>query len=82
MTISNDRGDTPLHNAARCVTSFTAFCNLYVIHNVYFRWNHSSLVRELLLYGAMYSVTNNDNKTPLELTTVNMRMACIDRSDI
>ena len=49
MTISNNRLDTPLHNAAR--------------------WNHPSLVSELLLYGARYTATNNDNKTPLDLTS-------------
>ncbi len=49
MTITNNRGDTPLHNAAR--------------------WNHPALVNELLLYGARYTATNNDNRTPRELTS-------------
>ena len=48
MTITNNRGDTPLHNAAR--------------------WNHPALVNELLLYGASYTATNNEHKTPLDLS--------------
>lgn len=48
VTISNNRGNTPLHNAAR--------------------WNHPSLVNELLLYGANYTATNIDNKVPADLT--------------
>ena len=38
------------------------------LHNAA-RWNHPSLVSELLLYGARYTATNNDNKTPVELTS-------------
>lgn len=49
VTICNNRGDTPLHNAAR--------------------WNHPVLVNELLLYGARYTATNNDNRTPGDLTS-------------
>ena len=30
------------------------------------------LVNELMLYGALYSVTNNDNKMPVELTKVRL----------
>ena len=32
-------------------------------------WNHPMLVNELL-YGALYTVTNNSRKTPMDLTTV------------
>jgi ankyrin repeat protein len=49
VTISNNRADTPLHNAAR--------------------WNHPALVNELLLYGASYTATNNDIKTPRDLSS-------------
>lgn len=38
------------------------------LHNAT-RWNHPALVNELLLYGASYSATNNDNKTPQDLTS-------------
>lgn len=38
------------------------------LHNAT-RWNHPSLVKELLLYGASYTATNNDSKTPLDLTS-------------
>ena len=43
VSLANNRGDTPLHNAAG--------------------WNHPMLVNELLLYGALYTVTNNNGKT-------------------
>ncbi len=32
------------------------------------RWNHPMIVNVLLLFGAQYSVTNSENKTPVELT--------------
>ena len=35
-----------------------------------YRWNHSSLAKELILYGAQYSQRNNEDKTPDDLTTV------------
>lgn len=38
------------------------------LHNAA-RWNHPALVNELLLYGASYTATNNDNKTPTELSS-------------
>lgn len=38
------------------------------LHNAA-RWNHPALVNELLLYGARYSATNNDGKTPHQLTS-------------
>jgi len=39
------------------------------LHNAA-RWNHPRLVHELMLYGAQYTVTNNEGKTPLDLTKV------------
>ena len=50
IAISNVRGDTPLHSAAR--------------------WNHPRIVNELVLYGAQFLITNNEGKTPLDLTKV------------
>ena len=38
------------------------------LHNAA-RWNHPALVNELLLYGASYTATNNDNKTPRDLSS-------------
>ena len=50
VTMSNVRGDSALHNAAR--------------------WNHAPIVQLLMLYGAQYKATNNEGKTPLDLTKV------------
>lgn len=38
------------------------------LHNAA-RWNHPALVNELLLYGASYTATNNEGKSPRELTS-------------
>lgn len=38
------------------------------LHNAA-RWNHPSLVNELLLYGARYTALNKDHKSPADLTT-------------
>lgn len=38
------------------------------LHNAA-RWNHPALVNELLLYGASYTTTNNEGKTPKDLTS-------------
>ena len=38
------------------------------LHNAA-RWNHPALVNELLLYGASYTATNNEGKTPRNLTS-------------
>ncbi len=39
------------------------------LHNAA-RWNHAPLVQVLMLYGAQYKATNNEEKTPLDLTKV------------